>query len=349
MEPQDMEPQELVSRNTAEIITEEEVQELSEKDNPVGYIGYAPTGTMHIGHFTTIRKIADFVDAGMDFKILVADIHAELDIEKSPKELIDARTEYYQQAIKGMLEASGVDPEKVEFVRGSEFQNSAEYQKKYMEIMENVTVNRAQRSVNEVVRHNEGMKASALLYSAMQIADCTEPGLDVDFAYAGRDQRRIYMLGREVLPKIGDRKPTCVFAPLLAGLSGGKMSASEESSKISIHDSREQVNEKVNGAYCPEGEVEENGVLQYLEYLIFPIIEKEGEDFVVERPEKYGGDLVYSDYSKVEEDFLSEELHPQDLKSAVGDYLYETLQPIQERLDGMQDTLEAAYPEEFGE
>lgn len=348
MAQDDMKPEELVKRNTAEIITEEEVDEFAGSGDATGYIGYAPTGTMHIGHFTTIRKIADFIDAGLDFKILVADIHAELDIEKSPRELIDARTEYYREAIKGMLEASGVDPEKVEFVRGSEFQHSSEYQKKYMQIMENVTVNRAQRSVNEVVRHDEGMKASGLLYSAMQIADCTEAGLDVDFAYAGRDQRRIYMLGREVLPKMGGDKTTCIFAPLLAGLSGGKMSASEESSKIGIHDSREEVKEKVNGAYCPQGEAEENGVLQYLEYLIFPILDREGEDFVVERPDEYGGDLMYSEYSEVEQDFLGEELHPQDLKNAVGEYLYDALVTIQERMEDIEDTLADAYPEKFG-
>ena len=341
-----MESKELIERNTAEIITEEEIDELVEKDSFTGYIGYAPTGSMHIGHFTTIRKIADFIDAGMEFKILVADIHAELDIEKSPRELVSARSKYYTQAIKGMLEASGIDPSKVDFVLGSDYQNSAEYQKKYMQIMENMTVNRAQRSVNEVVRHNEGMKASALLYSAMQIADCTPEGLDVDIAYAGLDQRRIYMLGREVLPKIGDSKPTSVFAPLLAGLSGGKMSASDESSKISIHDSKEQVMDKVKDAYCPQGEVEENGVLQYAQYLIFPILEKNDEEFVVERPEKYGGDLEYSDYKDLEEDFVSEELHPQDLKKAVGKYLYQALVPIQDRLEGMEETLRKAYPEE---
>lgn len=343
-----MQLEELVSRNTAEIVTEDELEEVCDKEDPVAYIGYAPTGTMHIGHFTTIRKIADFIEAGFSFKILIADVHAELDIEKSPRELINARTKYYKEAIRGMLEASGVDPSNVEFVKGSDYQNDAGYQKEYMKILENVTVTRAQRSVNEVVRHNEGMKASALLYSAMQIADCTENGLDVDVAYAGRDQRRIYMLGREVLPKMDERKPTCVFAPLLSGLSGGKMSASDESSKLGIHDTKQEVKQKINKAYCPQGETEENGVLEYARYLIFPILQKMDEYFVVERPEKYGGNLRYSEYSEVEEDFLNEDLHPQDLKDAVGDYIYEALKPIQKRLDDIDDTLEAAYPEEFG-
>jgi tyrosyl-tRNA synthetase len=339
------ERKELVENNTAEIVTEEDLEEVLQKDEPVAYIGYAPTGTMHIGHFTTVRKIADFVDAGFRFKFLLADIHAELDIEKSPRELVDARTEYYKKAISGMLEASGIDEDEIEFVRGSDFQHSAEYQKGYMQIMEETTVNRMKRSVNEVVRHSEGMKCSGLLYSAMQIMDCASAGLDVDVAYGGRDQRRIYMLGREVLPDIGEGKPACVFAPLLSGLSGGKMSASDETSKISIHDSEEEIERKMEKAFCPEGEVEENGVLEYSRYLIFPILEKKGETFLVERPEKYGGDLEYESYEELEEDFVSEELHPQDLKMAVAEHLKEILEPIREKFEDEEELMERAYPE----
>ncbi|MFB6265923.1 MAG: tyrosine--tRNA ligase, partial [Candidatus Nanohaloarchaea archaeon] len=104
------ERKELVRRNMAEVVTEEELEELLRGDSPSAYIGYAPTGMMHIGHFTTVRKIADFVEAGFDFKFLIADIHAELDIEKSDPELLPARSEYYEKAIRGMLEASGIDP-----------------------------------------------------------------------------------------------------------------------------------------------------------------------------------------------------------------------------------------------
>ncbi len=338
---------ELVSRNMAEVITEEELSEICELEDPTAYIGYAPTGTMHIGHFTTIRKIADFVDAGFTFKILIADVHAELDIEKSPRELIDARTEYYQEAIKGMLEACYIDSEAVEFVKGSSFQHSPDYQKGYMKLMENMTVNRAERSVNEVVRHSEGMKASALLYSAMQIMDCAKQGLDVDVAYAGLDQRRIYMLGRETLPKIGGEAPSCVFAPLLSGLTGGKMSASDESSKISIHDEPEIVVEKVESAYCPQGELEDNGVLEYAQHLVFPILEKNGDSLIIERPEKYGGNIKYTSYEELEEDFLEKELHPQDLKKAVGKAISKVLEPVKARLEDREKLMKKAYPEEF--
>lgn len=340
------ERKELVMRDVEEVVTEEELEDIVQKDDPSAYIGYAPTGMMHIGHFTTVRKIADFVDAGFTFKFLIADIHAELDIEKSPLELVSARSEYYEKAIRGMLEASGIDPDEVEFVLGSDYEHDAEYQKGYMRLMENMTVNRAQRAVNEVVRHDESMKASGLLYAAMQIMDCA--GLDIDVAYAGTDQRRIYMLGRETLPKIGEDKPTCVFAPLLSGLTGGKMSASDEKSKISIHDSPEVVEEKMIGAYSPAGQVEDNGVLEYLRYLVFPILENEGEPFQIQRPEEYGGDVTYGSYEELEEDFVSEDIHPEDLKKAAASHVTDVLEPVQERFEGEEELLRTAYPEEYG-
>lgn len=339
------ERQELVLRNMAEVVTDEELDDIIAKDNPTAYIGYAPTGMMHIGHFTTIRKIADFIEAGFDFTVLVADGHAELDIEKTPLELVEARSEYYEEAIKGMLEASGIDPSRVTFVRGSDYQHDREYQKGYMHLMENTSVTRAERAINKVVRHDESMKASGILYPFMQIQDIV--ALDADVAYAGLDQRRIYMLGRESLPKTGEDKPTCVFAPLLSGLSGGKMSASDASSKIGIHDPPEAVQSKINDAFCPQGEVEDNGVLEYARYLLFPIFDQDDDQLVVERPEKYGGDRVYERYEELEDDFVAEDLHPQDLKHAVADAITAVLEPIQDRFEGEDELLQTAYPDEY--
>jgi tyrosyl-tRNA synthetase len=169
--------------------------------------------------------------------------------------------------------------------------------------------------------------------------------LDADIAYGGIDQRGIYMLGREVLPDHGGEAPVCLFAPLLSGLTGGKMSASEAGSKINLTDDPDQVEEKINGAYCPQGEVEDNGVLEYVRYLVFPIIEQRGEDFVVERPEEYGGDLTFESYDDLEATYVEGDLHPQDLKNAAAGYIDEAIAPIRERLTDRPELLAEAYPE----
>lgn len=335
----------LVTRHTEEVITEEELDDLLEEPDPSIYIGYAPTGEMHIGHFTTIRKLADFLRADLDVTVLIADLHAHLDDEKSPFELLEARSAYYEAAIEAMVEAAGANPDDIEFVRGTEFELEEPYTLELYRLLADTTLSRAQRAGSEVVRQSDNPKLGGLVYTLMQSLDVA--ALDADVAYGGIDQRGIYMLAREILPEHGHDKPLCLFAPLLSGLSGGKMSASEAGSKVNLTDDPETVGEKIDGAYCPQGELEENGVLEYLDHLVFPILEEEGEPFVIERPEQYGGNVVYEEYADLEADFLEGELHPQDLKGATGEAIAEVIEPIRERFEAEPDLLRQAYPERY--
>ena len=338
---------ELVTRFTEEVIQDAEIESLFErKDAPTAYIGYAPTGEMHIGHFTTMRKLADFVDAVVDVTVLVADLHAHLDDAKSPFELLEARSEYYERAIEAMIAAAGADPEGVSFIRGTEFQLEEPYTMDLYRMLAETTLSRAQRAGSEVVRQSENPKLGGLVYTLMQALDVA--ALDADIAYGGIDQRGIYMLSREQLPDHGYHKPACVFAPLLSGLSGGKMSASEAGSKINLTDDDEAVAEKITGAYCPAAEVEGNGVLEYLRFLVFPVFEERGRPFVVERPEEYGGDLEYGGYDALESDFVSGELHPADLKPAAAAAIADVIDPVRERLLSKPELLASAYPETHG-
>ena len=54
--------------------------------------------------------------------ILFADLHAYLDNMKAPWALLQLRTEYYEHAIKAMLESLGVPLDKLKFVRGTDYQ-----------------------------------------------------------------------------------------------------------------------------------------------------------------------------------------------------------------------------------
>jgi tyrosyl-tRNA synthetase len=335
----------LTTRHTREVVTEDELAALFADGDPSAYIGYAPTGEMHIGHFTTMRKLADFIQAGIDVTVLIADLHAHLDDEKSPFDLLDARSEYYEVAIEGMIEAAGADPEGIEFVRGTDFQLDEEYSLEMYRMAAETTIARSQRAASEVVRESESPNLGGLIYPLMQTLDVK--ALDADIAYGGIDQRGIYMLSREVLPDHGGESPVCLFAPLLSGLSGGKMSASDEASKVNLNDPPETVEDKIGQAYCPQGEVEDNGVLEYLEYLVFPVLSERGEDLVIERPEEYGGDLVYGSYDDLEADFLSGDLHPADLKPSAAAAISEVIGPIRERLDANPDLLAEAYPEKY--
>jgi len=60
------------------------------------------------------------------------------------------------------------------------------------------------------------------------------------------------------------------------GLTGGKMSASEEESKIDLLDSKAQVKKKLSKAFCEEGNVVDNGVLSFAKHVLFPLSNDKG-------------------------------------------------------------------------
>src|SRR3989344_2875934 len=111
---------------------------------------------------------------------------------------------------------------------------------------------------------------------------------------------------------------------IIPGLTGQKMSASVESSKIDPLDDEDTVKKKISGAFCPEGVVENNGVLAFLKHVIF----SHKGSVVVERSPKFGGNKEYKSYEDIESDFVNKKLHPMDLKNALAKEVNLLLAPV---------------------
>ncbi|MFH1588266.1 MAG: tyrosine--tRNA ligase [Candidatus Diapherotrites archaeon] len=335
----------LIQRNTEEIIGLEELRKaMQEKKMPSAYIGLATTGKVHIGYFVPVMKAKDFLNAGFKFKILLADLHAHLDDRKTPFELLDKRVQYYKEVITAMLEAVGADTKNLEFVKGSDFQLEKQYTLDVYKLAALNTFERCKRAAAEVVRFGESPKLSGFLYPILQALD--EQYLDVDAQYGGIDQRKILMFARENLPKLGYKARTEVMTPMIPGLTGTKMSASDKKSKIDVMDDAETIQKMVSKAYCPEKELENNGVIAFAQYVLMVLLNDKGKKFVIERPEKFGGTLSYSNYGDLEKDFISGELHPMDLKNAVARELNELLEPVRKKMKGKEKIIKEAFPEE---
>ena len=63
-----------IKRGTLEVVTEEELIDKLKKDRPIAYIGYEPSGSVHLGHAITVKKMIDIQKAGFKVKILLADL-----------------------------------------------------------------------------------------------------------------------------------------------------------------------------------------------------------------------------------------------------------------------------------
>jgi tyrosyl-tRNA synthetase len=134
------------------------------------------------------------------------------------------------------------------------------------------------------------------------------------------------------------------MTPMLPGLTGTKMSASDERTKIDILDEPKTIKKKVLGAFCPEAELENNGVMTFLKYVVMVYKQDNSEKFVIKRPEKWGGEIIYESYTALEKDYLSKQLHPQDLKKALAEELINLLEPVRNSFKGKDDIIKKAYP-----
>ncbi|MEE9323851.1 MAG: tyrosine--tRNA ligase, partial [Candidatus Aenigmarchaeota archaeon] len=263
--------------------------------------------------------------------------------QKTPFELLDTRMKYYIEVISGMLDSIGVDRSKLEFVKGRDFELDPKYSLDVYKLSALNTFARCKRAASDVVRFGKDPKLSGFIYPILQALD--EVYLEADVQYGGHDQRKILAFAREVLPQLGYKKRVEVMTPMLPGLRGEKMSASEEKSKVDMLDSPDVVEKKIMGAFCPAGKTENNGVLSFMEYVIMVLKEDGKEKFLVERPEKFGGNVSYKDYKTLERDFVSGKLHPEDLKKAMAKEVNKMLEPIRKRFKGKTDLVRKAYPE----
>ncbi|KAK7920949.1 tyrosyl-tRNA synthetase [Apiospora marii] len=319
----------LIKDNLAEVLDAPIIENiLAEGRNPKIYWGTATTGRPHCGYFVPAVKIAQYLAAGCEVTILLADIHGFLDNLKAPIELVAHRVTYYRFCITEMLRAVGVSTEKLKFVLGSSYQTSSEYTMDIFKLCAVTSEHDAKKAGAEIVKQTSNAPLSSLLYPILQVLD--EQYLDVDAQFGGLDQRKLFTASKEWLPKLGYKQRAHLMNPMVPGLQGGKMSASDENSKIDLLDSLEVVAKKIRKAEAVPKEPEGNGILAFAEFVLLPVAALKGKrEFVVSRERDGLEPLVYSDVKQMHEDYRQDILTPQLLKAATTKALTELLAPIQ--------------------
>lgn len=330
----------LIVRNTAEVVTEEELRaKLESGERLTGYLGFEPSGLFHIGWLIWANKVKDLVDAGVDFYLLAATWHAWInDKLGGDMNLIRLAARH----VVHVLEALGIDMSRVKVVDAEDMVSDKEYWATLLRVAKHNSLARIKRALTIMGRRAEEGEVdfSKLIYPAMQVTDIFY--LDVDIALGGMDQRKAHMLARDTAEKLGRKKVIAIHTPLLTGLYGVKrmdqqridedviavdykMSKSKPESAIFVFDKPEDIERKIMKAYCPAGVVEYNPVIEINRYILFA---RPGFKLVVERPEKYGGTIVIESYEELERLFRERRLHPLDLKKATAKALIEYLEPI---------------------
>ncbi|MBQ7700957.1 MAG: tyrosine--tRNA ligase [Candidatus Methanomethylophilaceae archaeon] len=348
----------LITRNVQELTTGEELRALLAKEDyqPTAYIGFEPSGLVHMGWALVASKIKDLCDAGVKVIIFWADWHAYIN-DKLGGDIENIRicARYFEDCFIAL----GVPREKVEFRYAYELLDDINYWEKVIKIAKVTSLSRVKRAMTIMGRsENEAdLDSSKLFYPILQAADMFH--LNVDISYAGLDQRRANMLARDAADKLGWKKPIAIHTPLLPGLKGGqrmdpaqlkekdadidtsfKMSKSDPNSSLRIHDSPDDIRRKMKKAFCPMEKEDEsiNPVLMICKSIIFPKLGKMEIVF----PEKFGGgSVVYNSYEELSEAYFSGKLFPSDLKSGTADGMIKCLEPVQKYFEEHPENYQA--------
>lgn len=309
----------IITKGTLEVVTPEELREKLETNQKTAYIGYEPSGKVHLGHAITVKKMIDLQKAGFKIKILLADLHAYLN-DKGSLEEIKEISEYNARCFRAL----GLS-EDTEFILGSNFQTQEDYTMKVYQLALSTTLTRAKRSMAQITRDAEDHQVAEVIYPLMQVVDMLF--LEVDLAVGGMEQRKIHMLARDNLPKLGFTSPVCIHTPLLHGTDGSDKMSSSKENFIAIDDEPDVIKKKIKKSYCPQGEVEGNPILEIAHHFIF----SERDTILIQRPEKFGGNLELTQEQLIQK-YVKGDLHPLDLKNGVADCLVDILEPVRDYL-----------------
>jgi len=292
---------------------------------------------LHAGSLVPMLKCKDLVESNFEVIILLADWHGYINDKLGGSwDNLNAGVEYQRQMFSAFCPG-------VKFRTASELVKTEGYWEMVLRVSKVSSLKRMRRALSIMGRDEKDgdRDMSKFFYPAMQATDIY--ALNVDLALGGMDQRHAHMLARDAADKLKLSKPVALHTPLLGSLSGPgrmdtdtKMSKSNPSGTLLVHDSKKVFTKKLSKAYCPL-ERDGNPVLDIWQHLIEPAL---GE-IVIERPEKFGGNLVFASYSELEQSYLSGNLHPLDLKNGTAAALFQVVKPMQDACDDNSEYYDA--------
>ena len=312
------------------------------------YVGFEPSGKAHIGWKVIANLLRRLLDAETNVLVFLADWHAWInDKFGGDMDSIQLTADYMEDVFRALLDHpdEGDGAGQLRFLRASELMENPDYWARMLRCAKNQSLNRVRRTFSIMGRSEDSSDGdlSKFFYPAMQAADIFELGIDI--AIGGMDQRKAHMYMRGVADSHGWTKATCLHTPILSGLktSGArmesfdhKMSKSDPSGAILLHDGAKKLKKKINGAYFDPNDTE-SPVYELIEHVILP------EFGILEvRPNpKYGEPSDWTELSAIRNAISAGTLHPLDLKIAVAEMLYQGLSKVSGYFEKHPDNLRA--------
>jgi tryptophanyl-tRNA synthetase len=227
------------------------LEAVSKKEKFAMMTGLMPSGKFHFGHMLVAEQIILYQKLGAKVYVAVADVES---YNSRGQSLEDSRKIAKEEYIKNYI-ALGLKPKNCEIYfqsdRSKDGEKAGAYYRLQNLLARHATFNEfkgvyGDMSPGKMV--SSLLQASDMLHSQMKEFGGSDKGIPV-VVPVGIDQDPHLRIARD----LGRRIKTQEFIPLsstyhkfIPGLSGGKMSSSEENSYIALTDKPEEVKKKIN-------------------------------------------------------------------------------------------------------
>ena len=300
------------------------------------YVGFEPSGKAHIGWKVLSLQLKRMLDADINVLIFLADWHAWINDKFNGKmEDIQTTARYMEDTFRALLgnPPEGDGPGQLRFFWASTLMDSGDYWARVLRCSKGATLAMVRKTFTIMGRDEASSDhdLSKFYYPAMQASDIFE--LDIDIAIGGMDQRKAHMFMRDVASKWGWKKATCLHTPIISSLKSSgarmesfdhKMSKSDPSGAILIHDTEKQLRKKMQKHAYLNPEDDSSPVYELAEHVVLP---EWGEINVTPNP-KFGNPSTWTDLQSFKDAVKSGEIHPLDAKLGVADGIYRGLTDV---------------------
>lgn len=292
-----------LKRQQIEILTEERFLKLvSEVQRPTTYIGFEPSGVLHVGHLSSSIPVIKLAKHGFHAIVLLADLHA-LANDKGEMQEIQEFAAYDRRVFEKIAARLGAGG-KFDYRLGTQFEDQS-YFIQLLRLARLVNFTEAEKSMDEISKASVTRMTSSVIYPLMQALDIGVLGVNV--AVGGFAQRKVHVLAIENLKKLGYVTPIAVHSGAIIGTDGKQLMSKTRGNTINLDETQESLEAKIKKTYCAPGDIEVNPILSWYKTLIFPLLSE---------PATFG-EKTASDYLELEVLWAKKEITPQQLKAAV--------------------------------
>lgn len=195
------------------------------------YNGIDPTGKLHLGHLSVLRKLRQFQDLGHEIIILIGDFTARIgdptdklaSRRKLTKEQVEENAANYKQLIGKVLDLKKAN---VRFLHNEEWTNKLKPED-LLELASYFTVSQLlERDMfQERIKESKEIYVHEFLYPIFQAYDAVT--MNVDMQIGGNDQTFNMLAGRTLMRKLKNKEKFVLTTKLLTDPMGKKMGKTE--------------------------------------------------------------------------------------------------------------------------